>query len=114
MQLKNMIKWSIIFLIYLPIVYNFELYFQNNENLEYINDKPYQIPLFQERYITIQISSKDFQHDGYFQQNNTIGFKFQIQSSNTKVIEIKKKTSQSMEAQNILLEDLFTCKFFSF
>lgn len=113
MQVKYMIQWLILFLTYNKCVHSFQILIQNNdqkyEELKLFSNTSYQIPLFQTRYITIKISPNDFLRNGYTNQANIIGFKFQVKSTDVGVVEVKKEIQSPTE--NILLEDLFICKF---
>ncbi|CAF4863944.1 unnamed protein product [Rotaria socialis] len=84
-------------------------------NVEYLasfRDKPYELPLFQSHYITIQTSSNDFrrhQHDN----NSVIGYKFQIDSTNPLVLKLEKdvtistRSTKNENVNTILVDDLY-------
>jgi hypothetical protein len=111
MQEQHIIKWLILFLLILECVYSFEIFIkkttnnneQNIEQLGSFSNKSYQIPLFQTRYITIQINPNDLHH-------NVVGFKFQVKSSDIRVIDVQKEIMIPTNPNNILLEDLFIRK----
>ncbi|CAF1516787.1 unnamed protein product [Rotaria magnacalcarata] len=69
--------------------------------------------LLQTRYITIQVTPNDLYHDHHTNKSNVIGFKFQVKSTNIRVLDVKKevivpsKLENTTKSNNILLEDLF-------
>ncbi len=115
MQAKYMIQWLLLFLTIINGIYTFELFIkksddnQDIESLKSYTNRTYQIPLFQTRLITIRIHSDDLRHN----EHELIGFKFQVQSSDIRVMDIRKEIqmTNTNQKKNILLEDLFICKF---
>ncbi|CAF1067180.1 unnamed protein product [Rotaria sordida] len=99
---------------------NFEIFIDktNNDkdqNIEYLTsfgNKSYEISLFQIRHITIQVDSNDFYHNKH-NNSNVVGFKIQINSTNPKIINLRKEVPISTEtikinnSNTILVEDLY-------
>ncbi len=121
MQMKYMIKWLVLYLTVLQCVHGFEIFIKktndNNDTniqpLRSFRNKTYQIPLFETRYITIRISPDDLRRNGYVNQSDVIGFKFQVKSTDIQVVEIKKEVrvpTKTSNTNHVLLEDLFICK----
>ena len=123
MKKQHIIKWLILFLTVIESVHCFEIYIKNKndgnkvtiEHLKYSSNKTYEIPLFQTHYITIKINPNDLDDN-----RNVIGFKFQVQSTDIRVVDIRKeimvptKITNGNNSKNILLEDLFICKLIMF
>jgi hypothetical protein len=122
MTKQHTIKSLILFLAIIESVHCFEIFIKNKDDgnkvtIEHLKNvsKTYEIPLFQTRYITIKMSPNDLDHN-----RNVIGFKFQVQSTDIRVVDIQKeimvptKITNRNNSNNILLEDLFICKLIMF
>jgi len=121
MQAKYTIKWLVLFLIIIKCVNTFEIFIkktndnnhQTTEQLKLFYNKTYEIPLFQTRYITLRISRDGLRRTGHVNQHDIVGFKFQVKSTDIRVVKIQKEVRSSKNVSNtnnILLEDLFIRK----
>jgi hypothetical protein len=124
MHEQHIIKLVILFIIIIKCVHSFDIFIKktNNNNdkeiqkLESFYNKTYQIPLFQTRYITIRIYQNDLYRDGNINNHDVIGFKFQVKSTDIRVVDIEKEVmlpariTNTNNSNNVLLEDLFICK----
>ncbi|CAF0943208.1 unnamed protein product [Adineta ricciae] len=83
------------------------------ENAKSYQNKTYQIPLFQTRYVSIKINPDELYQNDRKTKLEVVGFKFQVQSTDPRVVNIQKeiivpaKTIDANNSNNILLEDLF-------
>ncbi|UJR33152.1 hypothetical protein I4U23_020609 [Adineta vaga] len=116
-----MIKYLILIIHILTYVHSVEINIKNTndkndqdiENLNLYMKKTYQLPLFQTRYISIRINPDDLHRKENTSDQDIIGFKFQIQSTDKRVVHIQKevlvptKTINQNNSSHILLEDLF-------
>ena len=114
MQAKYIVQWLILFI---SGIQTFELFIKNdndqsNETFKSYANRSYQIPLFQTRFITIRIHPDDLRHVERAQKHDIIGFKFQVQSSDIRVLDVRKeiRTANINKKNNVLLEDLFIRK----
>lgn len=76
--------------------------------LSSFQNQSYQIPLFQSRQLIIQIDP-----DLLMEDRQLVGYKFQLQSTDNRVIEVTKKLvpGRKQETEHVLVEDLFICEF---
>lgn len=86
--------------------------FKNIDKLSSFGNKSYEIPLFQKRILSIQVDPNRLQ-----EHHELIGYKFQIEVSDKRVVRIEKVLSDSRyikeqheEYQAIAVEDLYICK----
>jgi len=114
MQAKYMIQWLVLFI---NGIHALELFVkttdnQSSEPFKSYANRTYQIPLFQTRFITIRIHPDELRRDGHVNQQDIIGFKFQVQSTDIRVLDIRKEIglANTNKNKNILVEDLFICK----
>ncbi len=121
MQVKYMIKWLILFITIIECAHCFEIFIKKTNNnddkkieqLKSFHNKTYQISLFQTHYITIRIHPDDLRRNGHVNQDNVVGFKFQVKSTDIRVLDVKKEVrvpTSTSNTNNILLEDLFISK----
>jgi hypothetical protein len=124
MKKQHTIKWLILFLTIIDYVHSFDMFIKtpidnNNqtiEKLKYFSNKTYEIPLFHTRYITIRINPDDLHQDGNTTDRNIVGFRFQVHSTDIRVVDVRKeimvptKSKNGTQPNNILLEDLFICE----
>jgi hypothetical protein len=85
----------------------------SGQSIESLTNQTYHVPLFETRYITVRIDTNDLRPSIYSIDEHIIGFKFQLQSTDHRVVEIKKEITRSTlnnPMTNIVLEDLFICK----
>ncbi|CAF1475711.1 unnamed protein product, partial [Adineta steineri] len=86
---------------------------QDVEQLQSYANKTYQIPLFQKRYVTIRINPDELRGNKNIKNNKIVGFKFQVQTTDTRIVRIQKevmaptKEVNANNSNNVLLEDLF-------
>ncbi|CAF1013472.1 unnamed protein product [Rotaria sordida] len=121
MQEQHIIKWLILFITIIKGVHSVDIFIKktndnNDENIEELQsfyDKPYEMPLFQTRYITIRINPNGLHHDQNKNNHHVVGFKFQVKSTNIRVVNVQKEVmvptriKNINDSNNILLEDLF-------
>ncbi|CAF1343562.1 unnamed protein product [Adineta steineri] len=121
MQGRYMIKWLILFLITVKYAHTVEIFIkktnsnddQDVEQLQSYANKTYQIPLFQKRYVTIGINPDELRGNKNIKNNKIVGFKFQVQTTDTRIVRIQKevmaptKEVNANNSNNVLLEDLF-------
>ncbi|CAF3910969.1 unnamed protein product [Rotaria magnacalcarata] len=124
MHKQHTINSLILFITIFACVHSFEIFIKktNNKNdskieeFKSFHNKTYNMSLLQTRYITIQVTPNDLYHDHHTNKSNVIGFKFQVKSTNIRVLDVKKevivpsKLENTTKSNNILLEDLFICK----
>lgn len=85
------------------------------ENISNFTKKPYEVPLFQKRYITMHVEPEDLRQYRNKNYINAVGLKFQLKSTDTRVLNVEKvvtpaELNSTKDVQNIQLEDLFICK----
>ncbi|CAF3396934.1 unnamed protein product [Rotaria sp. Silwood1] len=121
MQEQYIIKWLILFMTIVECVHSFEIFIkktndnndQNIEELQSFYNKNYEMSLFQTHYITIRISPDDLYRDRNTTDHNVVGFKFQVKSTDTRIVHVQKEVmiptrmTNANDSNNILLEDLF-------
>ncbi|CAF1412207.1 unnamed protein product [Adineta steineri] len=111
---RQLLTGVILFITIIKYVDNFQIFINNTKiqniesSLPYSN-KSYEIPLFQTHYITIRTYTDDF-----YNISHVIGFKFQIKSTNSELVTIRKETKLPIETatdngieNNVLREDLY-------
>lgn len=81
----------------------------------YYRNASYGISLFRTRYIKIIVSENDLRR--FISDNGTvIGYKFQIESTQPQVLNIRKvptstETLQTINPDTIIVDDLYICKY---
>jgi hypothetical protein len=115
------LKIFILFITSIKYVYSFEIFIskiqdKNIEDFVPVRNQSCEVPLFQTRYVTIKIHPDDLRHNNN-DINNVVGFKFQIKSTDPKVVIIRKeiimptKTPIINDSNTVLLEDLYICEY---
>ncbi|CAF1124907.1 unnamed protein product [Adineta steineri] len=111
---RQLLTGVILFITIIKYVDNFQIFinntkFQNIESSLPYSNKSYEIPLFQTHYITIRTYTDDF-----YNISHVIGFKFQIKSTNSELVTIRKENTPPIETatdngieNNVLREDLY-------
>lgn len=116
------VRCLIVFITIFKCVYNFEVFARktkdgNDQNIQQLanyRNKSYEIPLFQTHYLILRIHANDFQGHS---KSNIIGFKFQVQSTDPEVVNLRKKIMMLTSNENtdklhtVLLDDLYICKY---
>jgi hypothetical protein len=73
----------------------------------------YEMPLFQIRYIVMRVNLDELRRDG---QHHLVGIKFQVSSTDSRVIKARKEVRMPMKPNNttqsnqVLLDDLYIRK----
>jgi hypothetical protein len=124
MHKRYTLKWLMLFLAILESAHSLEIFIkktaekndQNTERLASFANKTYQIPLFQTRYLAIRLNPDDLRRDGDADNQAVAGFKFQVKSTDSRVIDVRKEimvpttNSNGNSSSQVLLEDLFICE----